>query len=64
MLGAVVGAEAAERMDALVADAVAKGAKLVAGGERNGAIVEAPVIDDVTPGMRIYREESFGPVSR
>jgi acyl-CoA reductase-like NAD-dependent aldehyde dehydrogenase len=49
-------------MDVLIADAVEKGAKLVAGGKRNGTVVEATVLDHVTPGMRIYDEESFGPV--
>ncbi|HEY1943527.1 MAG TPA: aldehyde dehydrogenase [Roseiarcus sp.] len=62
VLGSLVNLVAAERMDELIADAVAKGAKVVAGGKRNGAIVEATVIDHVTPEMRIYREESFGPV--
>ncbi len=62
VLGALVSLAAAERMDALIADAVDKGAKLVAGGRRNGAIVDATVIDHVTPAMRIYGEESFGPV--
>ncbi|HVZ15464.1 MAG TPA: aldehyde dehydrogenase family protein, partial [Bauldia sp.] len=40
----------------------AKGAKVVAGGKRNGTVVEASVVDRVTPAMRIYQEESFGPV--
>jgi len=62
VLGSLVNIAAAERMDALIADAVAKGGKVVAGGKRNGAIVEATVIDHVTPDMRIYSEESFGPV--
>jgi len=62
VLGSLVNLSAAERMDELIADAVGKGAKVVAGGKRNGSIVEATVIDHVTPAMRIYREESFGPV--
>ena len=62
VLGALVSVEAAERMDALIADAVAKGAKVVAGGKRTGAIVEATVVDHVKSGMRMYGEESFGPV--
>ena len=49
-------------MDELIADAVAKGGKVVAGGKRQGSIVEATLIDHVTPAMRIYSEESFGPV--
>jgi acyl-CoA reductase-like NAD-dependent aldehyde dehydrogenase len=62
VLGSLVNLAAAERMDALIADAVAKGGKVIAGGKRNGSIVEATVIDHVTPQMRIYSEESFGPV--
>jgi vanillin dehydrogenase len=62
VLGSLVNLGAAERMDELIADAVAKGAKVVAGGKRNGTIVEATIIDRVTPAMRIYHEESFGPV--
>jgi vanillin dehydrogenase len=62
VLGSLVNLAAAERMDALIADAKAKGAAVVAGGKRNGAIVEATVVDRVTPEMRIYKEESFGPV--
>jgi NAD-dependent aldehyde dehydrogenases len=62
VLGSLVSLEAAEKMDALIEDAVAKGAQLVAGGTRDGAIVAATLLDRVTPDMRIYREESFGPV--
>ncbi|MDD7970942.1 aldehyde dehydrogenase [Roseinatronobacter alkalisoli] len=61
-LGALISEAAAEKMDSLVDDAVSKGAKLTAGGARKGAVVPAGVLDGVTPQMRIYREESFGPV--
>lgn len=62
VLGSLVTEAAAEKMDALIADATAKGAKLVAGGTRTGAIHAATLLDGVTAEMRIYREESFGPV--
>ncbi len=62
VLGSIIDREPAERVEALVADAVAKGAHLVAGGRREGTIMEATVLDHVGPGMRIYSEESFGPV--
>jgi acyl-CoA reductase-like NAD-dependent aldehyde dehydrogenase len=61
-LGSIVSREAAERNDALVKDAVAKGAKLLPGGRTNGTIMEATVLDHVTSAMRIYGEETFGPV--
>ena len=62
VLGSMVTSAAAEKMDALMADAVAKGGAIIAGGKRDGTIVEATLIDNVTPDMRIYQEESFGPV--
>jgi len=62
VLGSLISAQSAEKMDELIADATKKGAKLVAGGKRTGTVVEATVLDHVTPGMRIYAEESFGPV--
>ncbi|MCD1618745.1 aldehyde dehydrogenase [Salipiger marinus] len=62
VLGALVTPEAAEKMDRIIADAVAKGGKVIAGGTRDGAVVAATLIDHVTPDMTIYAEESFGPV--
>ncbi|OIQ44300.1 MAG: salicylaldehyde dehydrogenase [Roseobacter sp. MedPE-SW] len=62
VLGSLVSFEAAEKMDRLIADAKAKGARVVAGGSRDGTIVEATVVDGVTPEMTIYSQESFGPV--
>jgi acyl-CoA reductase-like NAD-dependent aldehyde dehydrogenase len=61
-LGSLVGVEAAERISGLVNDAVSKGAKLLAGGRVDGTVMSATVLDHVTPGMRLYGEESFGPV--
>jgi acyl-CoA reductase-like NAD-dependent aldehyde dehydrogenase len=62
VLGSLVTPEAAEKMDAIIADATAKGGKVVAGGTRNNTIVKATIIDHAAPGMKIYEEESFGPV--
>ncbi|MDJ1157048.1 aldehyde dehydrogenase [Chelatococcus sp. SYSU_G07232] len=62
VLGSVVGREAVERVEALIADAVAKGARVVAGGTSRGTVMPATVVDHVTREMRIYGEESFGPV--
>jgi len=62
-LGSMIGADAAARVRALVDDAVAKGATLVAGGGVRNSIMQATVIDRVTPAMRLYSEESFGPVA-
>ncbi len=62
VLGPLFDRSAAERMDALIEDATAKGAVLACGGKRDGAVVEATLLDRVTSAMRIYTEESFGPV--
>ena len=62
VLGSLISMESAEKMEALVADAAAKGGRIAAGGKRIGSVVEATVIDRVTPAMRVYSEESFGPV--
>jgi len=61
-LGAVVSREAVKRVQDLIKDATSKGAKMVAGGRAEGAIMDATVLDHVTPEMEIYSEESFGPV--
>lgn len=62
VLGSLVTLEAAEKMDAIIADATSKGGKVIAGGGRTGSIVEATLIDNATADMTIYTEESFGPV--
>ena len=62
VLGGLCTPGAGEKMDELIADALAKGAKVLAGGTREGAVVTATVVDHVTADMRIYTEESFGPV--
>jgi len=62
VLGSLVSADAADKMDAFIADAKAKGGRVLAGGNRRGTVVEATVIDHVTRDMRVYAEESFGPV--
>ncbi|MBY3197613.1 aldehyde dehydrogenase [Rhizobium laguerreae] len=62
VLGSLISLDAAKKMDELIADATAKGAKLVAGGKRSGTVVEATLLDHVTSEMRVYAEESFGPV--
>ncbi|WP_027055893.1 aldehyde dehydrogenase [Mesorhizobium erdmanii] len=62
VLGSLISSQAADKMEELVADAVAKGARLAAGGKRTGTVVEATLLDHVTPAMRVYAEESFGPV--
>lgn len=64
LVGPMINARAAERVAALVADAVEKGATVLhGGGPAQGTFYPATVLDDVTPDMRIYSEEVFGPVA-
>lgn len=62
VLGSVVDRSTVERCNALIDDALAQGATLVCGGRADSTLMPATVLDHVTPAMRIYREESFGPV--
>ncbi len=61
-LGAVVDLKTVQHVEGLVADAVAGGAVTVNGGASNGVLMPATVVDRVTPAMRLFSEESFGPV--
>jgi acyl-CoA reductase-like NAD-dependent aldehyde dehydrogenase len=61
-LGAMVDARSVEHVRGLIDDALAKGATLAAGGRTEGVFIAPTVLDHVTAQMRIYREESFGPV--
>ncbi len=62
VLGSVVDMTTVERCNALIDDALAKGAKLVCGGKSENTLMRATLLDHVTPQMKIYSEESFGPV--
>ena len=62
VLGSVIGMGTVEHCNALIDDALAKGAKLVCGGKSTDTLMPATILDHVTPRMRIYHEETFGPV--
>ena len=62
VLGSIVDEQSAHRVMELFNDAVAKGARVAAGGKCDATLMQATVLDHVTPEMRIYAEESFGPV--
>ncbi|MGE8619682.1 MAG: aldehyde dehydrogenase family protein, partial [Achromobacter spanius] len=62
VLGAVADMSIVERCNALIDDALAQGGRLVTGGKADGVLMPATLIDHVTPSMRLYREEAFGPV--
>jgi benzaldehyde dehydrogenase (NAD) len=61
VLGSVVGKDTVTRVQKLVAEAQAKGAKVLTGGESDGTIMKGVVVDHVTPDMALFRDESFGP---
>ncbi len=52
----------AERVEAWIREAVEAGAKLVAGGERNGSVITPAVLTGTKAGMKVRDEEVFGPV--
>lgn len=62
-MGTVIDAQAAERFEQLVNEAVSQGARLLTGNQRDGALYAPTVIDNVRPDMTVAREETFGPVS-
>ncbi|MFT3721481.1 aldehyde dehydrogenase [Pseudorhodoferax sp.] len=62
VLGSVVDMGTVARCNALIDDAVAKGGRLVIGGKATDTLMPATLIDHVTPDMRIFHEEAFGPV--
>jgi succinate-semialdehyde dehydrogenase/glutarate-semialdehyde dehydrogenase len=64
--GPLIDEHAVKHVEALVADSVAKGARVMAGGKRHalgGLFYEPTVLGCVTPSMRVFREEIFGPVA-
>jgi acyl-CoA reductase-like NAD-dependent aldehyde dehydrogenase len=62
-VGDLISADAAQRVGRLIEDALAKQAVLRVGGGVSGSYVQPTLLDQVTPEMQIYREESFGPVA-
>jgi putative phosphonoacetaldehyde dehydrogenase len=62
-MGTVIDEPAAMLFEARVKEAVSRGAKLLVGNERQGALYSPTVIDRVDPGMTVVMQETFGPVS-
>lgn len=64
--GPLIDMKAVAKVEEHIADAVAKGGKVVAGGKRHalgGSFFEPTVITGVTPAMMVARDETFGPLS-
>lgn len=62
VLGSVIDISTVEHCNQLIDDALAKGAVLVCGGKATSTLMPATLLDKVTPAMRLYHEETFGPV--
>jgi glyceraldehyde-3-phosphate dehydrogenase (NADP+) len=60
-LSAMISVGDAERVGAWIDEAVEGGAKVVTGGEREGAMFAPTIVADVNPGMRVSCDELFGP---
>jgi acyl-CoA reductase-like NAD-dependent aldehyde dehydrogenase len=63
VVGPMIDASSGTRINAMIDDALAKGARIVVGGKADGASMPATIVDHVRPGMTIYDEETFGPVT-
>jgi benzaldehyde dehydrogenase (NAD) len=62
-VGPIVNERQAANVERIVAETVAKGAKVLTGGSRKGLFFEPTVITDVKPGMPAFDEERFGPIA-
>ena len=63
VIGPLISDDQVRKVDDLVKDAVAAGAKLLAGGTYEGRVYQATVLTNVTRDMRAWQEEIFGPVA-
>lgn len=63
VIGPMAFRESGARINALIEDALAKGATLLVGGRAEGATMPATVLDHVTSEMAIYDAETFGPIT-
>jgi aldehyde dehydrogenase (NAD+) len=62
-MGTVIDESAAQLFESRVNEALAQGAKLLVGNERQGALYSPTVLDHVSPHMTLVHQETFGPVS-
>lgn len=62
-IGPMISEGEATRLDNWIQEAIAKGAKLLCGGKRDGAMLEATLLDNVDRNTKLNIEEAFGPVA-
>ncbi|TGG93381.1 aldehyde dehydrogenase family protein [Natronospirillum operosum] len=62
IIGPLINDRQAQRVREQIEDAIAKGARVVLGGGVKGRFVEPTIMTGVTPDMKLYQDETFGPV--
>jgi acyl-CoA reductase-like NAD-dependent aldehyde dehydrogenase len=62
-VGPMIDVKEASRLDGWIREAVADGATLLCGGNREGAMLEATLLEGVNRDAKAYREEAFGPLA-
>ncbi|MGL4513262.1 MAG: aldehyde dehydrogenase family protein [Lacipirellulaceae bacterium] len=62
-IGPMISEGEAQRLERWINEAVAAGGTLLCGGERNGALLEATLLENVPSGVSLCTEEAFGPVA-
>ncbi len=62
-IGPMISEGEAKRLDSWIQEAVAQGATLLCGGKREGAMLEATLLEDVARNTKLNIEEAFGPVA-
>jgi acyl-CoA reductase-like NAD-dependent aldehyde dehydrogenase len=62
-IGPMIDVKEAQRLDYWIQEAIEQGATLLCGGKRDGAMLEATLLEDVDPATKLNREEAFGPVA-
>jgi glyceraldehyde-3-phosphate dehydrogenase (NADP+) len=60
-IGPLINEAEAERVGSILDEAASSGARVIQGGDRDGALFSPTVVADVDPGTRFFREELFGP---
>ena len=62
-IGPMIDVREAQRLDNWIREAVEAGATLLCGGKRDGAMLQATLLEGVDRGSAVYTEEAFGPVA-
>ena len=62
-VGPMIDVKEAQRLDGWIQEAVDKGATLLCGGKREGAMLEATLLENVDPNTKLNIEEAFGPAA-